>query len=235
MKKIILTTLLLPSLCLASSQNTYKKDTITLLSKDEMAKIMAEPPELRAQMESRKKQMEEKGYIENDNKYASFLLNLKQSAKDEIRAYYGTQFKEDTHLKTQPSEIKLAFEFKKLPIHEKNILGYAPIGTYLKNPVEGWNGIKVFFMDKDTSICAYEFTDLKLSNGGVMMAKENVKNIVGKKPTFLSVEGSDQSGYVYSVTWYDQLKTNRVDCSTEKYQKNTLDKVIALSNKINRR
>ena len=74
--------------------------------------------------------------IANALNHANFLLNLKRNSINEIKTYRGIQNSpnfQDTHFKQNPSEIKLALQFKKLSIENKNIIGYAPVGTYAPN------------------------------------------------------------------------------------------------------
>lgn len=193
------------------------------------------PKEIQEETVKRQHEMKQKGYHEENNRYAHYLLGLKRSAPDEIRAFRGTQNKADSHLKQNYQDIKLAFDFKTLPIDKTKIIGYAPVGSYVKSPTEGWNGIKVFFEDKNIGICAYEFTDLQLSNGGVMLTKEYTKYIVHNKPTFISIEGNDESGYVYTIRWYNSIKVSMVDCATPKYDTAVTKKIIALAEKIDKR
>jgi hypothetical protein len=236
MKNIFLLTALLSSSLMSYAEESAYPVTqpfalthsLTIVSEKEL-KV---PKELQQQTLKTQQEMKQKGYHETNNRYAQFLLGLKRTATDEIRAYRGTQNVADTHLKQNLQDIKLAFEFKALPIDNKNIIGYAPIGSYVKLPKEGWNGIKVFFEDKDLGMCAYEFTDLNLSNGGVMLTKEYTKYIVNNKPTFILVEGNDNSGFVYTVTWYNSIKVSTVDCATQKSQKGLTDKILEIAKKI---
>lgn len=231
MKKIIFSlALTLPLASLAAPTTAFNIDNITYVSRSEMQ----EPPELRDLIDKRNKEIAEKGFIEQDNPYAQYLLNLKKTSINEIRAYRNLQDKEDTHLKGKSEELKLAFDYKDLPVNHDAIIGYAPIGSYVQKPREGWNGIKVFFETKELGVCGYEFTDLKLSNGGVMIDKENVKFLVNKKPTVLSAEGDKASGFVYSVVWYNKLQVNRLDCAKVQFQKNLIDLMISFANEIDK-
>lgn len=192
------------------------------------------PADIQKETFNRNKEMKEKGYYETENSYAHFLLNLKRNSNDEIREYSKTKDLYDTHLKKSSNDIQLAFKFKKLPIDEQNIIGYAPIGSYVKYP-EGWNGIKVFFEDKNLGVCAYEFTDLNLSHGGVQLAKEYTEYVVNKKPSSIIVQGNVGDGFTYSVVWYDSIKVNSLDCATIKYSKDITANVIKLATKIDER
>lgn len=184
-----------------------------------------------------KSQVEKQGYSNLlDTTYFNFLMNIKKNAPQEKKAYKGTPNKGDTHLKESADEIKLAFPFKKLPIDDKNIIGYAPIGSYKESSPEGWNGIKIFFDNPDipSSMCAYEFTDLGLSNGGVTLNASDVTYTVGNKPTLKGIDGNTGTGFIYTVIWYNNLKVSRIDCVKLSYDKSVLDRVLILANKIDK-
>ena len=229
MKKILLRSLfIIPIIAYADNWTPPITHKLTIISENEIGA----PKELKEETLQKRTAIKTKGFNEKENPYARFLLNLKMNAVSEIRAFRGTTDPSDTHLKENPKAIPLAFTFKKLPIDNSAIIGYAPIGTYVTTPHEGWNGIKVFFEDKALGTCAYEYTNLKLSNGGVLMTKEGLQYSVNNKPTIISAEGNNESGYTYSVTWYNDIEVSRLDCATMLFQKGLTDNLMELSKKI---
>lgn len=193
------------------------------------------PEELKKQDIMIREEIKEKGYHEDDNEYAKFLINLKKTSTSELMAYKQSYDVYDTHIKNSPSDIKLAIDFKKLPIIDNTVIGYAPIGSYVKSPKEGWNGIKVFFEDEKLGTCSYEFTDLALSHGGIQLPKEFIKYFVNGKPSSQYVEGNANMGFTYTVTWYNGLKTNSLDCASKDYSKDEINDVIELAKRIDAR
>lgn len=226
MKKILLSALLIAPMAYADDWTPPITHSLTIISEKELKT----PPQLKEENLKRQKAMKLQGYVREESRYAKFLLGLKAHSSDEIKAFRGSP-KEDTHLKKTVDEIELAFSLKKLPIDDSAIIGYAPIGSYVAQPKKGWNGLKAFF-EMNNAICAYEFTDLKLSNGGVIMTKEGLEYLVNNKPTVMSAEGSDASGYTYSITWYNDIKVSRLDCATKSFRKELPSKMLALSRKI---
>ena len=198
-------------------------------------KDLSVPQALRQETITIQREMRQQGYHETDSHYAQFLLSLPHQALNEMRAWRGTQNAYDTHLRQRYADIKLAFQFNGIPIDPSHIIGYAPIGSYVHTPQEGWNGIKVFFTtESQLGTCAYEFTDLSLSHGAVTLAKEYTQYFVNHKPTFTSVEGSHGSGFVYTVTWYNAIKVSTLDCASKKYDKTVMAKILTLANQIDR-
>lgn len=231
MKKYLLLVALLSNInCYAVPMDLKNAHSLMMVSD----KDMPLSDEYRKEIKIKKDQVAITGYYSTTriDVYTNFLMNIKKNAVQEIKSYRGTQDKSDTHLKQSASEIKLAFKFKKLPIDDKDIIAYTPVGSYIKDP-EGWNGIKVFFNNNETgNVCAYEFFDLELSHGGVMMNKDGVKYFVSNKPTVTDVEGNPSAGFVYSVVWYNNLKVSRIDCVTKSFDKTITDKMLKLANKI---
>jgi hypothetical protein len=199
-------------------------------------KEMPFSPEFREEKKIKKLQIEKNGYYATNHMddYILFLKGIQKNALQEIKSFKGTIDKNNTHLMQSANEIKLAFPFKKLPIDESNIIAYTPIGYYVKSP-EGWNGIKIFFNNPEVGdVCAYEFTDLNLSNGGVLMNKEGISYNVNNKPTMVSVEGNSSLGYIYSVTWYNNIQVSRIDCLSNTINKSITEKMLRLANKIDK-
>jgi hypothetical protein len=237
MKRFLLTALMvspLVSYALGAEEPFVNTHSLQIISENDIEKRGMIPREFKQEVLNFHKEMKEKGYHEINNRYAQFLLNLKLTAQDEIRSYRGTTDVGDSHLKQSANEVPLAFDFKKLPINEKNIIGYAPTGSYVKSPKEGWNGIVSFFEDTNLGTCSYNFTDLNLSNGSITLTKEYTKYLVNNKPTYVGVEGNDQSGFVYTITWYNSLKVSTLNCATLKYDKNMSNNLIDLAKKIDK-
>lgn len=231
MKKLLLPLLLLPIIANAENKiETHNTNSLQITSMN----TMEIPEEFKKEFSERASQIKQKGYYETKNDYGQFLLNIKKNAPQELRAYRNSQNKYDTHLKENSNNIKLSVQFKKLPLNDSQIIGYAAVGTYVKSPEEGWTGIKTFFETTDIGICAYELSDLKLSNGSITLPQENVKYLVNKKPTTTVIEGNKSTAFTYSVIWYDGLRINTLDCANTTYSNNTINKVIALANKIDK-
>lgn len=232
MKKYLLLVLLATSINCHADMNIRNVHSLMIIADKEMPYSA----EFREERKIKKFQIEKNGYYATNHmdNYILFLKGIQGKALKEIKAYKGIIDKNDTHLKQSANEIKLAFPFKKLPIDEGNIIAYTPVGSYVKSP-EGWNGIKIFFHNKNIgNVCAYEFTDLNLSNGGVLMSKEGISNNVNNKPTVVSVEGNPSLGYIYSVAWYNNIKVSRIDCLSNKVDKSITEKILRLANKIDK-
>jgi hypothetical protein len=173
----------------------------------------------------------QKGYQENELNNANFLLNLKSNARKEIMqnnfSAYGDH---DTHLKNHYSDIKLAFNFNGIAaINESTVIGYAAIGSYVKNNTQdGWDGIRVFFDGHELGICAYAYNTIY----GAQLYSETVEYKVNNKPSLTVIEGNHNNGFTYLVEWFNESNMSTLECSNKKLDKTILDKLIMLANKI---
>lgn len=174
-----------------------------------------------------------KGYQENNFNNAKFLLNFKSHAKQEIienkTNEYGSY---DTHLKKNYSEIKLAFKFNGLKgIDESKILGYAAIGSYVKDEKrDGWNGLKVFFDEPSIGTCSYAYNEFY----GAQLYEEFIEYSVNNKPTQTLIEGNQTNGFLYVVEWFSNKEVFTLECANKEFDKNFINTMIRLGKMIDK-
>lgn len=173
------------------------------------------------------------GFVETKDQDTtiSFFLGLKKRAAYEMKAFNASK-KDDTHLKQSFDQISLSIPFSKLNgISDSEIIGYAAIGSY-KN---GWTGIRTFFDKNTLGICSYSVEKFI----GINADAKSVKYLVNKKPSFSSIEGNYNSGFLYTLSWNDDMKDSVIDHKLECVNKNMnteiLNKMILLANKIDSR
>ncbi len=170
------------------------------------------------------------GYKETDENVAKFLLTIKDHAKKEIEenknSKYGVY---DTHLKAHYSDIKLSIPFHGINMPEENIIGYAAIDTFsrnVKNP--GWTGIRIFFDQPSCGICSYSTMQIE----AVILTPQDMKNLINNKPSTRSIEGNFASGFMYTINWYTDNVVRILECANINFNKEIMDKMVALANKI---
>lgn len=206
--------------------------------KEQLAEIkkIGIPASFKEDFNRSKTERELKGFNETDNDYARYLLKLKHNAPSELKSFNSSIDSEDTHLKVKPTNIQLTFPFKGIAgiIKDENIIGYAPIGSYI-NSSGSWTGIKAFFSDPDLGTCAYAFVDLKPSGGEVISFPIDKQYFVNNKISSKYIEGSKPSGFVYTVSWYTQYTDSTLDCANMKFDKEILTKMIVLAKQIDAR
>lgn len=174
-------------------------------------------------------EVEKKGYHEtNDDRYINFLLNRKKSARDEINTFSLANNTTDTHLKKSSSDIPLAFKYNTIPV--KQISGFAPIGTYIKD--KGWTGIKVFFTDPNLGSCAYSQMNNELTHGGVTLARESIKHYINSKPAYPMVYGNNNAGFIYTVDWYGKNDFFTLDCANKNFNPKAEAGLLKMAEKI---
>lgn len=164
---------------------------------------------------------------EEQNKYINYFFNLPKVAYDEKKYFSSTSNKTDTHLKSTLSEIKLSVPYKEPEILKDKIFSYAPIGSYSEN---GWSGIRSFFQDELLGTCSYSFEKY------IYVKAENsyIKNIVNARPSFSSIEGNYNAGFLYTLSWdidhKDFVYDHKIECANIKLNKLIMKEMINLAN-----
>jgi hypothetical protein len=198
-------------------------------------------PEEIAQGDKEMAEFRENGYV---NKYINRpreLLSMTPTmVKNEIRTSLNKDSDSYTGLNSDVHHMKLAFVFptikrnKSIQPGSENIqvMAYAPQGGFHKE-IGGWSGASEFFIHKDIGTCSYSVMNVKASNTAAQLAQEDVTYTINNKASILMpVEGSDSSGYLYCVKWYDDRNFHELECANMKYSADTNDAVIELAKKL---
>lgn len=97
---------------------------------------------------------------------------------------------------------------------------------------QGWVGAVEFFVNKSIGACSYSENNVKLSHGSVIIAKEDARNDVNDKTTTVNIVGTEDSGFLYSINWYDSTFFRELKCSNKHYSEGIKQQVIDLANQI---
>ena len=169
-------------------------------------------------------ELSEKGYKHSESPYPKQLLKIKERAEAEINENKDNLNPYDKHLKDSVEQIKLAFNFKGLKVVKpENVIGYAAAGGYQ----DGWDGVKAFFSDLHLGVCSVALHNIILSHSGAKLRKSSVSFKVNDKPTITSVEGSEQTGFLYTIAWYDSTFKHVFECANMSFDKTIADKMLA--------
>lgn len=189
------------------------------------------PKEMKADILAKKAEENQKGYHFTSKNNAGFLLNIKKHAAEEKAIKINKYGVYDTHIKSNYSDIKLSFPFKGIKsINKGDVLGYVAVGSYVKEKNnQGWNGIRVFF-ESPMGNCSYMHMGIR----GAQLSEETTEYLVNKKPSNKAIEGNTNTGFVYSLNWYTNNNMNTLECANKDFQKNILDEMILLANKIDK-
>ena len=147
-------------------------------------------------------------------------------SKHKLAQFGASGAKEDTHLKHNASELKLAYEFKELPRELiTNYIGIAPGGGFNEN---GWSGAAQYF-DTFFGSCMYGQINVGITHFSPRLPYEYVVYDVNNKPTLKEVKGSNETGFLYNVKWFDNEFNHELECANMKFSKKTNDAVIDLA------
>lgn len=164
-----------------------------------------------------REEFNKKGYIEKENRIAHYLLIIGNN-KSDYDNQYGPY---DTHLRHKLHELNLAFKY--IP-YSANSFAFAPIDTYIKE--KGWTGIKEYFVLKNIGRCSFSTSNFKVTNALVQLNSEGLAYFINNKPTNLWVKGTNSSGFVYTVTWFDNTGKRTLDCANMQYNEAILPRMI---------
>ncbi len=136
---------------------------------------------------------------------------------------------EDDQLRPSFEDIKLAC-IATIPetIRSSNILAASALGVYLN----GWTGFKIFYTSNDL-VCSYAYVDLGLSGDKVSFSQEFNNVTIKGTPAYRELSGSDESGYLYSVSWQYDKKAYMLDCASVRLIDNGLDKIWHMAKDLN--
>ena len=171
------------------------------------------------------------GYAKQDSPRADELLHFKKIAKAQAKKYSGFQKPYSTTLRASVDEMQFAYTFVGVPKEEiAHFIGIAPVGKYEHG--KGWSGGVEFFDDKLIGTCAYTEKNLKITHGSSRIDKDIVTQQVNGKVTLSDARGSDATGYLYQVTWFDLVFERTLECANKKYSSDNMKQLIALANRI---
>ena len=183
----------------------------------------------------------EKGYVNKFINRPRELLRMNEAfVKKELMKSAGKTNDTSTDLSSDVNEIKLAFKFpsisknKMLAASSSNIhlLAAAPKGGFHEDK-GGWSGASQFFTYRGIGTCSYSVMNVKAANTAALLAQEDVTYTINNKATILMpVEGSESSGFLYYIKWYDNQNFHELECANMKYSAETNNSVIALANQI---
>lgn len=185
------------------------------------------PECLKKQVMTDKNAMLKQGYVETNNPRILELRDINHTAIYEKKKYQNNLDPMSTHLRDKASEIKLAYYFHEIPAEDANsVIGFAPVGTYVNN---GWSGIVELFTKQGLGNCNYEENNLKLMHATIRIPSDIVTHKVNNKITTSDVQGNEKDGFLYTVEWYDEGFSHKLECVAKAYSPSTLSTVVEIA------
>jgi hypothetical protein len=176
-----------------------------------------------------------KGYIEEKNEDAKFLLEIKKLSAADLAANLDNHDPHSTHMRASAREVHTAYDYAGVPANVVSIIiGFSARGAFMDN--KGWTGATEFFEPKNFSAttCSYSQSNIKLTGGSANLAQEIVSYDVNKKVSIVEVIGNDKTAFGYNVEWYDDNYRHVLQCAQKLYSKDTIKKVVELAKTIDR-
>lgn len=188
------------------------------------------PVELKTEIYTKMNMIQKQGYVENSNPKIKELLEIEKTSQKEKIKYKNNNNPASTHLRDKQNQVNMAYHFEPIPNEfTKNIYGFAPAGTYTKS---GWTGMVELFKSAQLGNCNYEEINLNLSEINIRIPKNITSHEVNNKITTNNIQGNAQDGYLYTVEWYDENFSRKLECVANIQSKDNLQSLIAMARKI---
>lgn len=181
-----------------------------------------------------KRQIKENGYYHTFSENAVTLMAIESK-----KAYAASEKSSDPYyrnLRFSPSEFKLTFPFDGITsVDAEHILGFAPGGSIVGNSLDdgAWTGIAAYFNDNYFGTCKLSIFDMNSLNGQSIYDSRYTNYTVNKKPTTSSVKGSNESGFIYDVSWTGKRYEKKLECANKKpFDKQMIKDLVTYAKKI---
>lgn len=168
------------------------------------------------------------GYIKEPSSEAQSLMNF---STEHPLAPTGSVSSNDEGLHRTISEIHMAYDFHGVPNQEiSKDLGVVPSVTYVKD--KGWAGAIQFFEKNEVGTCSYRENNLIFSHGAAAISEETATRDVNGKVTVANVKGQKDTGFLYSISWYDNHYFRELNCANAQLSIDKMKSVLKLAQSI---
>jgi hypothetical protein len=186
----------------------------------------------RDKFKSDAKELKLKGYVEQTSERAYELMHFGEQVKRTGYTESPSTNEGDSGLHHSAADIAFSYSYVGVPSGEViQLYGIAPAGAFLTTPQRGWTGAVAFFKSHFAS-CAYTEKNIMPGQGGVQVEEAFANYDVNGKLTVIDVQGNDNSGFLYNVSWFDANYYRQLECATESFSKATQNQTIELARKI---
>ncbi len=178
--------------------------------------------------------LKSKGYLERFDVNAKNLNGIEAIAEDDFKGTDGAIIAdESTHMRHYLSDLKMAYVYGGVPVNLINkSIGYAPESTYTS---KGWAGVVQFFIPQSINAkCAFHEIDIRITGSSTLIPEETVSKIIPDKISFMNVSGNLESGYIYTIEWWDTSFRRSLECGLPDYSDDNRNALIKLAQDINK-
>lgn len=186
----------------------------------------------RNQYLAQENEMKSKGYINETSDRAYELIHIKEEILSMTSKKKSFTKPNESDLREHKGDIVFAYSYVGVPGTEiVDYYGIAPVGTYVKEPQTGWTGAVELFRSGFAN-CAFTENNILASHGAASVSEDYVEYDVNGKITIIDVQGTDSTGYLYKVNWFDNNFIRTLECATKDYSDQFTRKSIELAKRI---
>jgi hypothetical protein len=195
-------------------------------------KQMSSYSQMKEQRERYKKDVATLGYKNANNQRTQSLMTLNITAKKDLERITSAINPADTHIKPNLNLIQFAYTPTDISSKVDNYIGAVPYLTYLKD--QGWVGSVQFFSQNAIGNCSFSENNTKLSHGSVIIAQEDVRYDINDKVTTVEVMGTKDTGFTYTVEWFDDVFFRTLECASKDYSDSIKQNTVELAKAIDK-
>lgn len=183
------------------------------------------PETYKKEVTVKQEQQKIKGYYEINSVYPKQLLSMQQKGLAQVKESKGNNDPQDTRMKGNLSQIKLAFNFNGIPsLSSSDLIGFAAVGMWVND--KGWTGVREFFHQKNLGTCVFSIYEMKISKRAVQISKESARYDVNAKPNTIDIEGNKYSGFTYKINWFTNDFDKELECANMDFDAGMSKKLI---------
>lgn len=176
-----------------------------------------------------RRQIQEMGFYPTHSENAATLIAFKdKKAVNLLVEDSDPYFK---NLRMSPSAFSMTFSFDGISsVDENHLLGFAPSGSLEDGD---WTGVTAYFNDDHFGTCRLVVFDMPSMNAQAIYDSSFTTHDINGKPTTSNAEGSDESGFIYLVSWTGKRYEKQLECANNKpFDKQFLHDLVAYAKKI---
>lgn len=194
------------------------------------SQAMKGPKEIQSKNSRMFFEQKKNGYVKEETPRAQQLLEFRNTAPYQYKKYEENHEPWSTHLRHSIADLKMAYTFIGAPVNEMTpFIGVAPIGVYRE---EGWSGAVQFFNNEAAGSCAFTENNVKVSHAAVELIEQAITYDINGKPTLTLIKGTNTTGYLYDIQWFDPIFFRQLECANKEYSADRTQKIMDLAKRI---
>ena len=187
------------------------------------------PKAFQEEEKKRRGQQKAQGFSFSNSSHSKRLIDLSNGIGIKKDIFLNDVAPKSTDIKKSLTQLSLAFSYSGINDESVEHIGFSAIGAW---DYLGWTGVIEYFKTKDLGVCQLSVNNVELSHGAIELDSHVISYEVNNKVTTSYVKGSKESGFIYTVSWYDKTYFRDLECSKKSFDKENISKMLVFANRI---